>query len=605
MMTLTELRRLEGGAQPNPAEAQQMAKGAYGSPPSQVGNFRLLKFLPAQAVAFYEDDEGTIVMAIAGTQSASEAVTEWWRVPTNQIEGGERYKQAESALRQARRDYPDTLEWYGVGHSLGGAIIDSLIERGLLDAGHSFNPAIQTKHLREEGNTREFQEGDILGQLAKPFAKNISYRRNPSGWASRIAQSFNPAFRLWDALNAHDINNFAGGGLGGLGGLPAGMAGGATHRLNVLKKLGLKDEGHSLEELAEASGVPKATLQQVFNRGIGAYKTQPKSVRMKGSFKKGVDAPMSKKLSKEQWALARVYSFLDGNPKHDEDLRGGGEMEGGIRPFLCRVGSKAKFAKLLDFIAPPHKIYVEPFVGSGAFYWHKQPVEKEVLNDLDKNVAKTLRLIKQAPTDISKYPTLSSKESAKRFYLAKPRGTANELVWQLVSHCGGWMGQPVNPNTGTIQREGIGSAIASKLSHIAEYKERMKHTSVTSQDYAVLLRKYGGSKDSFIFMDPPYEDSDNLGYAEELGFDFDRFATEVKKLKANWLITINDSKRIRELFKSYHIQPVLIKGHKGKFKTEKMGAIANTIGSKDRRELLISNFPLPSGWRAHKGARVG
>jgi hypothetical protein len=44
---------------------------------------------------------------------------------------------------------------------------------------------------------------------------------------------------------------------------------------------------------------------------------------MKGSFKKGVKAPMSKKLSKEQWAMARVYSFLDGNKKHDNDLRGG------------------------------------------------------------------------------------------------------------------------------------------------------------------------------------------------------------------------------------------------------------------------------------------
>jgi hypothetical protein len=44
-------------------------------------------------------------------------------------------------------------------------------------------------------------------------------------------------------------------------------------------------------------------------------------VRLKGSFEKGVDAPMSMKLSKEQWAMARVYSFLDGNPKHDNDLR--------------------------------------------------------------------------------------------------------------------------------------------------------------------------------------------------------------------------------------------------------------------------------------------
>jgi hypothetical protein len=59
----------------------------------------------------------------------------------------------------------------------------------------------------------------------------------------------------------------------------------------------------------------------VYNRGIGAYKTDPLSVRMKGSFKKGVNAPMSQKLSKEQWAMARVYSFLDNNPKHDNDLR--------------------------------------------------------------------------------------------------------------------------------------------------------------------------------------------------------------------------------------------------------------------------------------------
>ena len=94
-----------------------------------------------------------------------------------------------------------------------------------------------------------------------------------------------------------------------------------THRQHVNKLLGLKDEPHSLAELSKASDIPKSTLQKVFNRGVGAYKTNPTSVRMKGSFKKGVSAPMSQKLSKNQWAMARVYSFLDGNPKHDNDLR--------------------------------------------------------------------------------------------------------------------------------------------------------------------------------------------------------------------------------------------------------------------------------------------
>jgi len=94
-----------------------------------------------------------------------------------------------------------------------------------------------------------------------------------------------------------------------------------THRENVIKRLGLENKPHSLTALAKASKVPKSILQQVYDRGIGAYNTNPLSVRLAGSFVKNVPAPMALKLSKEQWAMARVYSFLDGNPKHDNDLR--------------------------------------------------------------------------------------------------------------------------------------------------------------------------------------------------------------------------------------------------------------------------------------------
>ena len=93
-----------------------------------------------------------------------------------------------------------------------------------------------------------------------------------------------------------------------------------THRENVLRRYGLEDKGYSLQELSRVTKIPKTILQQVYNRGIGAYKTNPTSVRLQGSYKKNVDAPMSQKLSKENWAMARVYSFIDGNPLHDIDL---------------------------------------------------------------------------------------------------------------------------------------------------------------------------------------------------------------------------------------------------------------------------------------------
>lgn len=56
-------------------------------------------------------------------------------------------------------------------------------------------------------------------------------------------------------------------------------------------------EGLSLEEIAKLSKMPVKALYEVFNRGVGAFKTNPKSVR-----------PTVK--SAEQWGYGRVYSFV-------------------------------------------------------------------------------------------------------------------------------------------------------------------------------------------------------------------------------------------------------------------------------------------------------
>lgn len=86
-----------------------------------------------------------------------------------------------------------------------------------------------------------------------------------------------------------------------------------THKTQFNKRHGFdKDESHSLAELAKISNKKLSVLKEVFNRGIGAYKTNPASVR-----------PQVK--SPEQWAFARVYAFLNKIEKgaklnHDTDL---------------------------------------------------------------------------------------------------------------------------------------------------------------------------------------------------------------------------------------------------------------------------------------------
>jgi hypothetical protein len=96
-----------------------------------------------------------------------------------------------------------------------------------------------------------------------------------------------------------------------------------THRQSVLKVLGLpKDTTLSIEELAEHTDLPVEALQEVYNRGVGAWKTNPESVRLK-DFSKNYNLsqyPRSARLGKEQWGMARVYSFVDkGKTFHTAD----------------------------------------------------------------------------------------------------------------------------------------------------------------------------------------------------------------------------------------------------------------------------------------------
>jgi DNA polymerase III sliding clamp (beta) subunit (PCNA family) len=73
-----------------------------------------------------------------------------------------------------------------------------------------------------------------------------------------------------------------------------------TYKNKYNKKYGYsKDESHSLKEISKDTGVSMKGLQQIYNKGIGAYKTNPSSVRPNVN-------------SKEQWAMARVYSAVMG-----------------------------------------------------------------------------------------------------------------------------------------------------------------------------------------------------------------------------------------------------------------------------------------------------
>ena len=98
-----------------------------------------------------------------------------------------------------------------------------------------------------------------------------------------------------------------------------------------------------LKDISRWSGVSAKILQDVYDRGVGAHRTNPRSVRLKGSFKKDPRAPLSKRLSKEQWAFARVYAFLDKLEDPSEELDHDQDIAKKIRIRLSKEGSLGKY----------------------------------------------------------------------------------------------------------------------------------------------------------------------------------------------------------------------------------------------------------------------
>ena len=74
-------------------------------------------------------------------------------------------------------------------------------------------------------------------------------------------------------------------------------------------------------EASRRSGIAKGKLLQSYKRGIGAWRTSPQSVRSRTNpSRRGV--PKSQRMSKEQWACARVNKLarMKRRAGYDQDL---------------------------------------------------------------------------------------------------------------------------------------------------------------------------------------------------------------------------------------------------------------------------------------------
>jgi DNA adenine methylase len=248
-------------------------------------------------------------------------------------------------------------------------------------------------------------------------------------------------------------------------------------------------------------------------------------------------------------------------------------------------GSPAGKKRLADRLArllPAHKVYVEPFAGSAAVLFAKEPTEVDVINDADPEIVEAYRLIKRLKPEqtarLRKMTWTGDEATFKRLFDARPKDDVEKLHRFLyVTHFsyGKLRGRSFSPSG-----EGIEAATVDR---IEKFGPRLKNVRIHCGDYERVVRKYDG-KDTAFYLDPPYP-----GYNVDVGesdFDEARFLALLKSLKGRFLVTYGTRGELparfeKEGFRVKRIRP-----------SRTIGSMRGVGGPKVLTTLLVSNYDL-------------
>jgi hypothetical protein len=198
---------LYGGLLPDPSTLYAMARNAYVSPQEPNKMLPVATYHPVfktPTLTIYKDNFfDSFVVAIRGTADWTDFKA-WLPTATQTLTSTDRWQTDYNALSHFQQTFPpDKYIYYGVGHSLGGAILDEFIKKGMIQKGRSYNPAIQIANIPDAGlakkNARIYASADPLYNLEGRLDHPTEVRTSPPS-----GMFYNPITRLKEQ---HSLQN--------------------------------------------------------------------------------------------------------------------------------------------------------------------------------------------------------------------------------------------------------------------------------------------------------------------------------------------------------------------------------------------------------------
>lgn len=227
---------------------------------------------------------------------------------------------------------------------------------------------------------------------------------------------------------------------------------------------------------------------------------------------------------------------------------------------LSYLGGKSKLAKLIVKGIPVHETYVEVFAGAAWVLFKKPRSKVEIINDinselvtlyrvLQNHLEEFLRCAEYVLTARDEYNVLRDTDPhlrtdiqrAVRFYFLVKNTFGSKLDFGsfVVS-----TGRKPRANPVMIQEQ------------LKNVRERLLGVYVENRPYGQIIKAHN-QEGTFFYVDPPY-----LGYETDYGkgifarADFESLRDILTGCKGKFMMSINNTPYIRELYKDFYINEV-------------------------------------------------
>lgn len=193
---------------------------------------------------------------------------------------------------------------------------------------------------------------------------------------------------------------------------------------------------------------------------------------------------------------------------------------------------------------PPHRVYCEPFAGGASVFWAKPLANLNILNDTNLAIYKFYKVAVNQPDELcaALETTLFHHEEHRRarIIVQNPESYSDtEVAVALFVSCRlSYAGIPGNSFGRTFSKANPANTFDTSKKILANSLHKLRNALIDNIDALELIGRVNNkSKDAFMFIDPPYYNSDCGHYSGYTEDDFVKLLDLLSESPHHWMLT--------------------------------------------------------------------